>query len=64
MFTIGQKVKSKMNWNLGEECTVINVEPPIYMNGHIFINGYVQLQYSEDPEDVSGWLSFREVEEI
>lgn len=54
-YQIGDKVKSKMGWNKGDVCTIIDIQPAIYMNGAKLISQYVMVQYSDDPEDTSGW---------
>jgi len=61
VFEIGETVESNMNWNKGELCKIIDVQPEITMNGATLVNQHVQLSYSDDPEDVSGWLSTHDI---
>ncbi len=63
VYKVGELVRSKMAWNKGHYCVVIDVQPKITMNGAVLVGQRVQLSYSsDDPEDVSGWLSAREIE--
>ena len=64
VYIVGETVKSKMRWNTGASCKVIDTQDPIFMNGVRIVNQFVKLQYSDDLEDVSGWLSAHEIEPI